>query len=229
MITSRSPAQRGSWAAATRSSTPPAISAIRDLGMLTVEDRAVGSLRALLEAFAGALAPAGNGREIEPRLWLLLDQATQTSKRNRSALMEIAVTRYVDSFLVYVSELISLLFRQRPECLKSSEQVPLEDVLRHNTLDEFVAWQVDERVNRLSYKVFDEIQKYVYSRFGFLLVEKDTELERNLLRAIATRNLPVHRRGVVDERYIYSACTRGIPRWRHRRRNAVVRPNISFP
>jgi hypothetical protein len=77
----------------------------------------------------------------------------------------------------------------------------LDDILIHSTLEEFIEWQADEKVNQLSYKGFGEIAEYFARRFGLELVE-DAELRRQLIRAIATRNLQVHRRGRVDSRFV---------------------------
>lgn len=55
------------------------------------------------------------------------------SSRLYGLMAEMTPCRVVDNYLCYVTDLLSLLFRSRPECLKSSETVTLDFVLDHKT------------------------------------------------------------------------------------------------
>src|SRR6266511_3891545 len=76
---------------------------------------------------------------------------TDLLRSNRHLVLQMAVQRSVDNYLTYLSELLALLFRTRPETLRSSETVPLEEVLRHMSMDELIAALAERRVERLAY------------------------------------------------------------------------------
>lgn len=174
---------------------------LHDLHFISSETMLVEQLEKLTRTVARAVLPDREPREAFPTLFAAVDQARKVNKHNWPTRQQVAVARYVDNFLVYVSDLIGLLFRARPEALRSQEQVKLDDILMHPTIEDLIEWLADEKVNELSYKGFGEIAEYFARRFGLELVE-DTELRRQLIRAIATRNLLVHRRGRVDSRFV---------------------------
>jgi hypothetical protein len=61
----------------------------------------------------------------------------------------------------------------------------------------------------LSYKGLSEIADYVDKRFGLPLIA-DPEMQKKLVQAIATRNLFVHRRGIVDQRFVDGLSREGL-------------------
>ncbi|QUW92689.1 hypothetical protein [Streptomyces sp. V17-9] len=113
---------------------------------------------------------------------------------------EFGLTRSVDSYLTYVSDVLTEALTSHPELLKSQEQVTFENVLRHDSLAEFAQWAAEQRVLRLSYKGLDEIGQYFEKRLGLKLCD-DPESWDRLREAVAIRNLVVHRRGIIDERF----------------------------
>jgi hypothetical protein len=121
---------------------------MRDLHYFTAETTLVSTMRRLVGSVESALFPGEDPRTCMPTLWADVDRAVASDDYNWRTREPLATVRYVDNYLVYVADLIALLFRTRPEALRSSEQVSLEQVLRHRSLDDFIAWQVDERVNQ---------------------------------------------------------------------------------
>src|SRR5207248_923607 len=55
--------------------------------------------------------------------------ATKVYKRYGRLLFEIVMVRATDNFLTYVSELLFIAFKTRPEMLKSSETIRIDEVL----------------------------------------------------------------------------------------------------
>lgn len=173
----------------------------RDLHFISSDARFLEYVRSLVDTVAHAVLPDADPREAFRGLYGQVERLEGSAIFNDQVRAELVATRFVDNYLVYVSEFISELFRARPETLRSAETIRLDDVLQHESLEGFIAWLADERVNRLSYKGFGEIETFVQKRFGFDLVG-DPQNRRDLVRAIALRNLIVHRRGIVDSRFL---------------------------
>lgn len=147
----------------------------------------------------GHLSPEG-GEGVFPQFY--------TDRRNVRTMIDDAIpvrwefglTRSVDSYLTYVSDVLTEALISRPELLKRQDQVSLEDVLRHDSLAEFAQWAAEQRVLRLSYKGLEEIGQYFEKRLGLKLCD-DKFAWSQLQKAVAVRNLVVHRRGIIDERF----------------------------
>lgn len=103
----------------------------------------------------------------------LLTQLNRLEPRTNQLLAELLVSRLADNFLTYLSDIIALLFKSRPETLRTSEQVTVEQVLAHRDLDSFIAWYADRRVSALSYKGLDSVAEFLQSRFGLALFTDD--------------------------------------------------------
>jgi len=99
------------------------------------------------------------------------------------------------------------VFIARPETLSTSAEVKVEDVLRHGTLDDFVAWYADKRVNSLTYKGSGPVVGDFERRLGVPFTTAIDRLEQ-IHRTVAIRNLIVHRRGIVDWRIVNDLQTR---------------------
>jgi hypothetical protein len=114
--------------------------------------------------------------------------------------MEMMVVRGADNFLTYVSELLALIFTSRPETLKSSETVKLEDILQHSTMDDLVKRLAERRVERLSYQGMKDLQKDMAEKLNFEIFPTSESLGR-AVRIIENRNLLVHNRGIVSKAF----------------------------
>ncbi|MEU9311735.1 hypothetical protein [Streptomyces sp. NPDC048256] len=113
---------------------------------------------------------------------------------------EFGLTRCVDSFLVYISDVLTEAMITRPELLKTQEQVALEDVLTHGNLSEFISWAAERRVAQLSFKGLNEISRHVEKTLGLTIHQEEVDWVA-LKQGVAIRNLIVHRRGVIDDRF----------------------------
>lgn len=114
---------------------------------------------------------------------------------------ELSLCRCVDNYLAYLSELMALVFQCRPETLRSSEKVEIEFILKHESLDELIEALTERRVERLSYSGLVDLDADVRERMGFELFASDRDREE-AARLVELRNLIVHKRAVVDRRYI---------------------------
>jgi hypothetical protein len=118
-------------------------------------------------------------------------------KKHEGVFAQMMLCRMVDSYLTYVSDLLTIIFQTRPEMLKSNEKVPIEFILEHGSMNELLHALVEEKVHKLSYKGFRELNEYMFEQYGLLLVEEGDPFTA-LLILIEVRNLLSHNRGVIN-------------------------------
>ncbi|MFJ6426253.1 hypothetical protein [Streptomyces hydrogenans] len=128
---------------------------------------------------------------------VLKEYVTET----RQAAREAAIVRSVDNLLTYISDILTEAIIARPELLKSQEQVAMEDVLGHGSIEDFIQWAAERHVSQLSFKGLQAIADYIKKRLGMELYRSTSERDQ-LNLAVAVRNLITHRRGIIDERFI---------------------------
>jgi hypothetical protein len=120
---------------------------------------------------------------------------------HRKIMQEVLLTRGADSYLTYVSELLALVFKTRPETLRSKEQVRIDFVLGFDTMEELQEAIAERRVERLAYRGMKELSEWVETTLGFTLAP-DKKTLKAIERVVEQRNLITHHRGVIDHRYV---------------------------
>jgi hypothetical protein len=114
---------------------------------------------------------------------------------------EMALCRAVDNYIIYLTELLSLVFRAHPESLRSAEEVRLDFVLRHATRAGLIKSLIDRKVNKLSYQGMRDLAQYLSKTLGFELFQEQDSLERAIL-LVEMRNAIVHNRGIINETFL---------------------------
>lgn len=129
------------------------------------------------------------------------DVMTKHVQLYQPLLLQMLLARGVDNYLIYLSELLALIFRTKPKMLKSGEMVTYEMILQYDTMDELIAGLVEERVNALSFKGLGPLIDDISKRFGFNLFDQVDDRER-AIRLVDLRNIIVHNRAVVDRKFL---------------------------
>jgi hypothetical protein len=73
-------------------------------------------------------------------------------EHHRGMFLEMMLSRATENFLTYVTELLTLVFRTRPETLRTSETVRLDAILKHVNMEDLIHELAERRVNQLSYQ-----------------------------------------------------------------------------
>ena len=106
-----------------------------------------------------------------------------------------------NNFFSYVSEMLQIVLRRKPEVLRSSERLTNEEVLQFTRINELVAYMADKKVNELAYGGIRGVEDYVRERLGVSLF--DSEEQRVKLTVLAElRNIHTHNRGIVNEIFL---------------------------
>jgi hypothetical protein len=113
----------------------------------------------------------------------------------------VVYQRAFDDFLTYVAELLHLVYASRPEALKSSETVRLDEILQFPTMPELLTFLTERRVERLAYQSIADLASDLEKTLGLCLFDTDAE-RTHAVTIAATRNLITHNGGVVNARYL---------------------------
>jgi len=125
----------------------------------------------------------------------------------RPLVAEVLLTRAVDSYLTYVSELLALVFREKPATLLSGDKVEVRYALGFDSQEELREAIAEREVRRLAYLGMPELSKWFKDTLGFDLVP-NRKRRQEITRQVERRNLLTHHRGVIDHRFI-DKCGRG--------------------
>lgn len=115
---------------------------------------------------------------------------------HESLVQEMIVTRLVDNFLSYLSDLLALIYKTQPAMLKSSEQETLEFILQFDSMDTLRSALAEKRVERLAYLGLRDLQEYLEKQTNFSLLPDKSTLEKAAL-LVEIRNVIVHNRAIV--------------------------------
>jgi hypothetical protein len=115
--------------------------------------------------------------------------------------LQLVAARGAEDFLLYISELLALALRSRPETLRSNEQVRLDLILQHDTMENLVSDLAERKVQSLSFQGMRDVATWVQERLGLKLLSNPVSLERTV-RIIEVRNLIAHNRAVVNRLFL---------------------------
>jgi hypothetical protein len=151
-------------------------------------------------AAAGYFAKYGDERKREEAERTLASGGTAMKalqQQHAALLNQLLLQRAVDNFLAYVADLL--------KCLRSSEVVKLEEALDFPTMEEFITFLAERKVDRLAYRSLENVTTDLERTLGFALLPKEADLA-HAVRLVATRNLIAHNRAIVNPKF-----TRQIP------------------
>lgn len=126
---------------------------------------------------------------------------TQGLRKDSQALIEMILSRLVDHFTTYLSEVLREALRARPEMLRSQEQVRVDYLLQFATMDELREDMVDRKVLELSYLGFTDLENWCSSRMSIQLAP-EAGVRNALIELLETRNLIVHNRSRIGVKYL---------------------------
>ncbi|HYI07802.1 MAG TPA: hypothetical protein VEK57_01920 [Thermoanaerobaculia bacterium] len=114
---------------------------------------------------------------------------------------ETVLCRLVDAFHIYLADVIRLTLKHEPRLLRSNTVLKAEEILDYNSLDEIVEHLITKKVDELAYRGFHAVLEYVRKGMGATMSLSE-DVMSSATRAIAVRNIIVHNRGVVNQRFI---------------------------
>jgi len=107
----------------------------------------------------------------------------------------------VDSFLLYISYLLNLIYRNNPDMLKSNDKISFEEIIGHDSMDDLISTLIEKRVNELAFKGMFKLADELSKKINLNLFEDDDTLN-HAVQIIEHRNLFVHNRGIVNKLFL---------------------------
>ena len=132
--------------------------------------------------------------------WAERESAVAMLKSHRQFLMEVVLVRHLENYLAFLASLLSEIFITRPETLRSAEKIAVEDVLRHGSIEELIRDLSERKVNSLTYLSLQDLAEYFDTKLGLELIGHAHI--QHLIEAAEIRNISVHNRCIVNERFI---------------------------
>lgn len=111
------------------------------------------------------------------------------------------LTAIVESFNCYITHLLTCVLLRRPEMLKSSEKIALEDLFDFKTKKELVAYLAERKVHTLSYGGVKELERYFSDVLGIKMFENEDQ-KKLLVTFMELRNIHVHNRGYINRIFL---------------------------
>jgi len=132
---------------------------------------------------------------------------TTELRKHSQQFLEMFLARAVDNFQCYIVDLVREVLRKRPEILTSSRpSISVKTLLSFSSKEEIVHYIIERKVNSLAYQGFKELQDWCTER-GIPIALPTGQQRHELTEIIATRNVIVHNRGLVDEKYLKVSAT----------------------
>jgi hypothetical protein len=126
--------------------------------------------------------------------------ATRALRQLRQELLEMLVSRAVDNFQVYLVSAVRIVLRKEPRILSDRKQeLTLGHILKFESIEALSREIIEAKLNALSYEGFGELKAWCAQRSIPLLVPHGQD--DRVVELIALRNIIIHNRGCVDERY----------------------------
>jgi hypothetical protein len=114
---------------------------------------------------------------------------------------EVWLCRDVDALERYLSTILFDVFVQRPETLRSSEQVRVSDLLDCGDMMQLVRKLAERKVTELSYHGFEDLLSYLRDKLGLPIDLADPNA-LPVREAVEVRNIVVHNGGIVNALFL---------------------------
>ena len=113
---------------------------------------------------------------------------------------ENILIRTVNNFLWYLTNMLLLVFKNKPETMKSDEKLPYNEILDYSSMEDLHAYIAEKKVLGTAYKKFEDLNKYFIKNFNIPIAEEN-DIEK-IVKVIEVRNLLVHNKNIINNIFL---------------------------
>lgn len=112
--------------------------------------------------------------------------------------VEMVYCRMIDAFLAFLTDLLALVYRHKPQVLRSGgEQIALDFALRFATMDDLVRAIAEQQVEKRGFLGLKDLADYFETRLKLPIFLNDF-MQDETIQAVEVRNIIVHNHGNVS-------------------------------
>ena len=114
----------------------------------------------------------------------------------------------VSLFEYYICDIIKYIYSKKIYILKTGKKgLDYETILSFKTMDELNEYIIEKERDTIGYKSYEDIKKYFKNKFKIDFTKLKNENTINLI--FETRNIIVHNRGIVNEKFLLKVKNSG--------------------
>lgn len=122
-------------------------------------------------------------------------------RKHSQDFIEMIFSRLINNFQIYIVDLIREILQVKPEILINNQPtISISQVLKADTIGVLIQEAIESKVATLANKGFGYIEEWCVSNGIPITVAND--LKPDIIEFIAIRNIIVHNRCLVDEKYL---------------------------
>jgi len=114
---------------------------------------------------------------------------------------EMIFCRGVNSFLTYLSDLMTLIYEKYPKKLPSNKQTTYGFCIEHHMAGDLISALAEQTVMELTHQSFEALAKYFNKNLDLVLFAEDAHLA-NAGLCVDLRNVITHNRGIINRFFI---------------------------
>ena len=115
-------------------------------------------------------------------------------------ILEVVVVRLIENYLNYLSSLLYEIFIQKPETMKSGEKIEISSIVTHESFKSLIRTLAEKKISNLTYSSFKDLSIYFLEKFKLKICNET--VANQITFAIELRNISVHNRCRIDQRFI---------------------------
>ena len=123
------------------------------------------------------------------------------ARAHPSFMCNLSLIYMVSLFEYYICDIIKYIYSKKIYLLKTGKkELDYETILSFNTMEELNEHIIEKERETIGYKSYEDIKKYFMNRFKIDFTKLKNENSINPI--FVTRNIIVHNRGVVNEKFL---------------------------
>lgn len=122
-------------------------------------------------------------------------------RKHSQEFIEMIFSRLIDNFKIYIVSLVREILQVKPEILHNNQPtISIAQLLKGESLDTLILEVIESKISTLANKGFGSIEEWCIANGIPLTVKED--YRKLVVEFIAIRNIIIHNRCIVDEKYM---------------------------